>query len=93
MRQMLPIGSVVLLTGGEKRLMIIGVAQTNPADGIEYDYMACLYPEGVVGPQGTFLFNHEDILNVEAEGFADEEHRAFRQRLGELMLEREASLA
>jgi len=85
MKALLPIGSVVLLNGGEKRLMIIGVAQTNPANGKEYDYIACLYPEGFVGPQSTYLFNHEDIHNVDAEGFTDDEHQSFRQKLAKLV--------
>jgi len=88
MKNLLPIGSVVLLDGGEKRLMVIGVIQVNPADGKEYDYLACLYPEGFVGPEHTYLFNHDDIQNVDAEGYVNEEHKVFREQLAELLDER-----
>ena len=89
MRDLLPIGSVVLLKNGEKRLMIIGVIQTNPADGKQYDYLACLYPEGFVGPEYTYLFNSEDIQQIDAEGFADDEHHNFRAQLAELLKEQD----
>jgi len=85
MTELLPIGSVVLLNDGEKRLMIIGIVQANPTDGKEYDYLACLYPEGFVGPEYTYLFNHEDISRIDAKGFADEEHDSFRSKLAEIL--------
>ena len=85
MKNLLPIGSVVLLEGGDKDLMIIGVVQTNPDDGKQYDYLGCLYPEGYVGQEHIYLFNHEDIERIEAEGFANDEHYAFRERLAQLL--------
>ena len=89
MRDLLPIGSVVLLKGGEKCLMIIGVVQTNPNDGKQYDYLACLYPEGFIGLEYAYLFNHEEIDRIDAEGFTNEEHFIFRDRLAELLKEYE----
>ena len=89
MKKLLPIGSVVLLSGGEKHLMIIGVIQTNPEDGMEYDYLACLYPEGFVGQEHMYLFNHEEINRIDAEGFEDEEHDEFRNMLAEAIDNRE----
>jgi hypothetical protein len=44
-----------------------------------------LYPEGYVGAEHTFLFNHEDIDQVVFEGFIDDEHREFRERLAEFV--------
>jgi len=90
MRDLLPIGTVVMLNNGEKRLMIFGVIQINPADGKQYDYLACLYPEGFIGPQHTYLFNHEDIESIDAEGFTDEEHKTFRSQLADLLQEQES---
>ena len=49
MKSLLPIGSVVLLNGGEKRLMICGRVQTDVATGKTYDYSACFYPDGIIG--------------------------------------------
>ena len=81
MKELLPIGSIVLLTGGDKRLMIIGVVQINPDNNNEYDYMSCLYPEGFAGPEHIYLFNHEDIEHIIVEGFTDDEHYEFRDKL------------
>ncbi|MDR0858014.1 MAG: DUF4176 domain-containing protein, partial [Oscillospiraceae bacterium] len=52
-KDLLPVGSVVLLNGADKRLMIYGVLQLNPEDGVQYDYLGCLYPEGYVGLEQT----------------------------------------
>ena len=83
MKELLPIGSVVLLNGGEKRLIIMGVVQINPEDDNEYDYLSCLYPEGFTGPEHIYLFNHEDIEQIFAEGFTDEEYFSFREALAD----------
>ena len=92
MKDLLPIGSVVLLNGGDKRLMIIGVVQISPEDGTEYDYISCLYPEGFVGPEHIYLFSHEDIKRVDAKGFIDFEHNEFRKKLTERMDYRDAEI-
>lgn len=76
-RELLPIGSVVMLKGGVKRLMIFGIKQTQNDTGEEYDYIGVLYPEGNIGDQGQFLFNHSDIEDVFFEGYVDEEREEF----------------
>ena len=78
---LLPIGSVVLLEEGTKRLMIFGVKQTNEDTNIEYDYIGVLYPEGNIGNENQFLFNHEDIKEVVFTGYEDEERFDFLDRL------------
>lgn len=67
---LLPIGSVVLLKGGEHRLMIIGYAQKmlNRENEI-YDYVACPYPEGYLGPEENFLFNCAQVEKVYCVGY------------------------
>jgi len=90
MKALLPIGSVVLLKGGNKRLIIVGIIQTCPEDGIVYDYMAYLYPEGFVGLEHNYLFNHDDIDRIEVKGFTDNEHDEFRSRLAEFIDNKEA---
>ena len=84
MKDLLPIGSVVLLTGGEKRLMIFGLMQQNSDDGNDYDYLGCLYPEGFVGFEHTYMFNHEDIEKTDFVGYTDKEHENFRNELQKL---------
>ena len=48
-KELLPIGSVVLLKDAKKRIMITGfyVKENENSDKI-YDYVGVLYPEGVV---------------------------------------------
>lgn len=84
-KELLPIGTVVLLKDGEKRLMIIGIMQTNEGGtGKEYDYLAILYPEGFLGEQFQYLFNHEDIEEIISRGYEDEEREIFLERLSEI---------
>ena len=80
-RQLLPIGSVVLLKGGRKKVMIYGVKQTDKSSGIEYDYISVLYPEGNMGEAGQFLFNHSDIDEIYFRGCEDEEWDRFIDKL------------
>jgi len=75
--QLLPIGSVVLLKDGEKRLMIFGIDQVNPETEEAFDYSGVLYPEGNLGSGSTFLFNHEDITVIHFMGFNDIERQNF----------------
>lgn len=83
-KELLPIGTVVLLKDGEKRLMIIGVKQTNEeGEGKEYDYLGVLYPEGFIGADFQYLFNHEDIEEVIARGFEDAERDSFIEKLAD----------
>lgn len=83
-RDLLPIGSIVLLKDGEKRLMISGVMQSEmEQDGGEYDYFGVLYPEGHIGEQFQYLFNHEDIEEIVFRGYADDERKAFIDKLAE----------
>ena len=80
----LPIGSVVLLKEGEKRLMIFGILQANEDDlSEEYDYIGVPYPEGNLGEEHQYLFFHEDIEKVFFRGYEDEERVALFERLAE----------
>lgn len=80
-KKLLPIGSVVLLKNGKKRVMIFGVKQTDNSTGIEYDYISVLYPEGNMGEAGQFLFNHSDIEKVFFQGYEDKEREEFIEKL------------
>lgn len=87
-KDMLPIGSVVLLKGGSKRIMIIGRIQTKEGDDRIYDYSACYYPEGTLGSDSNFFFDKDAIDRIFFRGFEDEEELEFRSKvldtLGEL---------
>lgn len=80
-KELLPIGSVVLLEGGEKRLMIFGIKQTEQETGVEYDYIGVMYPEGNMGQGSQFLFNHEQIKEIYFKGCEDEERNVFIDNL------------
>ena len=79
--ELLPIGNVVLLKNGEKRVMIFGVGQTDVADDVEYDYIGVMYPEGNMGDGTQYLFNHSDIDRVDFRGFEDDERDEFIGKL------------
>ena len=81
-KELLPIGSVVILHDATKRLMIYGVGQTNLTDGETYDYIGVMYPEGYVGEESRFLFNHSDIDRIIFRGLNDEERESFIEYLG-----------
>jgi len=85
--ELLPIGSVVMLEGGDKRLMIYGILQTNGENNTNYDYLGCLYPEGYIDIEHIFMFNHKDIIRIDHTGLADGEHQEFRTKLNEMLEE------
>lgn len=81
MISLLPIGSVVTLKEGTKKLMVYGRAQFNLEDNRVYDYLGCLYPEGNIGEEFNYLFNHEDIEVINYVGFVDSEEQAYLREL------------
>lgn len=82
MKQYLPIGSVVLLKNGKKRVMIYGRRQRRVVDvDKEYDYLACLYPEGNIDEDYMYLFDEDSIDEVVFRGYSDAEEEAFIQAL------------
>jgi hypothetical protein len=86
-KELLPIGSVVLLEAGAKKVMVCGIKQTDGEENeTEYDYIGVMYPEGYLGGEYLFLFNHDDIAEVAFRGFADGEREKFIARLDELYL-------
>lgn len=87
-KNLLPIGSVVLLNGGDKKIMICGRIQAKEGEDKIYDYSACYYPEGIVDPSSMFFFDRDAIETVFFLGFQDKEELDFRasvlDNLGEL---------
>ena len=67
----LPIGTVVMLKGGSKRVMIAGFcAMAEEAGDKVYDYSGCIYPEGFISSTQTCL-----------KGLVDEEEVSFKKKL------------
>ena len=78
----LPIGSIVLLNNATKKVMICGFcAQTKDGESNVFDYIGCLYPEGILDTDKNLLFNHTDIKTIYAIGYSDDEGKAFNTRL------------
>lgn len=77
MKALLPVGSVVLLKDATKKLMIIGVLQVNTQKDRLYDYLGVPYPEGYLGEDNNFLFDHEDINDIIFTGYTNPEREAF----------------
>ena len=84
MKEYLPIGSVVILNDGTKKLMIYGRKQTEVKTNVEYDYVSCLYPEGNINQEYMFLFNNEDIKEVIFRGYSNTEEEQFLDKLNEI---------
>lgn len=83
-KELLPIGSVVLLENALKKVMIIGIKPVNKETEVEYDYIAVMYPEGYMGNQGSFLFNHSDITDVVFHGYSNPERERFIEAVAEV---------
>ncbi len=82
----LPIGSVVILKGATKKLMItgfcmIGKDQQGQKNIKVFDYVGCLYPDGVVDSSKNILFDHEAIEKIFAIGYSDDEEKKFKEML------------
>lgn len=88
MKELLPIGSVVMLKGGNKRVMICGRIQTKVNEDKIYDYSACYYPEGIINPRELFLFDNEDIDMVYFVGLQDVEEFKFRDYIDQQLKEK-----
>ena len=84
-KEYLPIGSVVLLTDAKKKLMITGFYVKPNSSDIYYDYLGCLFPEGIMSENDNYLFNNEQIEKVCHEGLNDNEEKEFKKRLYEIL--------
>lgn len=87
-QDLLPIGSVVKLVEGERDVMICG--RIVVPDGTEdiYDYVGCIYPEGISQSDDMIFFNRDAIHTLYFVGFQDTQELAYRSEvldeLGEL---------
>ena len=82
----LPIGTVVLLKGGKKRVMIIGFcAMAKEKEGKIFDYSGCIYPEGLMASNQTCRFDHNQIEKIFFKGLVDQEETEFKTKLNTLI--------
>ena len=83
----LPIGTVVLLKGGKKELMIMSYCIMPSGDVYDkngkvevgedamFDYGGCVYPEGMLTSDQLFAFNHDQIEKVCFMGYVTEKQQ------------------
>ena len=89
----LPLGTVVLLKGGKKEIMILSycivpTGKTFDKNGEVkdlkmFDYGACAYPEGMITSDQLFAFNHDQIDKVCHIGYQSDAGKEFTKRLSE----------
>ena len=85
----LPIGTVVILKGATKRLMIAGFCAIDNSNKEKiWDYSGCMYPEGFLTADQICLFNHDQIEKVYHIGLSnDAEEKEFKKTLNTFMNE------
>ena len=85
----LPIGTVVILKGATKRLMISGFcALDNSNKNKIWDYSGCMYPEGFINSNQICLFDHNQIDKIYHIGLSnDAEEKDFKESLNIFMNE------
>lgn len=88
--RVLPIGTIVLLKGAEKRVMIIGYCKYKGDDSSKiYDYAGCVYPEGYISPDTTALFDHDQIDVIFSLGFRNMVQHEFQHKLEQALADME----
>lgn len=86
----LPIGTVAKLKNGEKRVMIIGFCCIGDDNKDKvWDYMGCVYPEGVLNSKNTLMFDHDQIEEISQIGLSDQEEKDFKVKLNKVLEELE----
>ncbi len=70
----LPIGSIVLLQGGTRKVMIIarGMNVKRGDETYFFDYAGVIYPDGMTSDQVAY-FNQDGIIKVYFYGYSDDE--------------------
>ena len=81
----LPIGTVVLLKGAQKKVMITGFCVKGDSADKMYDYCGCVYPEGVLNSNKNLLFNHDQLESIFYMGYITDEEKEFKNKLNGLI--------
>lgn len=87
-KDILPLGTIVVLKNGKRKIMITGRYQIKADTDELFDYLGCLYPEGIINADMNFLFNNEDINEIVHKGYSDDEDENFKSELEVLLSKR-----
>lgn len=91
----LPIGTVVLLKGGKREIMITSYCimptgevydKTGKIENPEkkvFDYGACFYPEGMVVSDQIFAFNHDQIDRICYMGYETDKQKELSKMIND----------
>lgn len=90
---MLPIGSIVYLKDGSRKIMILNRGAFLEKDGEKtiFDYSGCIYPVGLDAEQ-ILYFNDENVDKVIFEGFKDEEENRYQELYKQWLVENDGVL-
>ena len=89
----LPVGTVCLLQNGTKKVMITGFCIKSPDSGEKvFDYIGCLYPEGIISSDQNLLFDHNQISQIFFKGYMSDEETEFKSNLKELLAKGESTI-
>ncbi|MCA1321581.1 DUF4176 domain-containing protein [Bacillus tianshenii] len=82
-KDLLPIGTVVIVEPITQGIMIYGRKQQQANTDKTWDYVACPYPQGHITEDTNVFFNHDQIKEVIYKGLETEGEIQFRERLKE----------
>ena len=89
-KELLPIGSVVRLKNGKKKVMVTGFCiSTSENKDKMYDYCGCIYPEGVITSDKNLVFDHDQIAELFFLGYVNVEEQHFKATLYQNLLNKE----
>ncbi len=87
-KDLLPIGSVVKISDAERYVMICGRIVVPEGTDRIYDYVGCVYPEGISSSNDMVFFNRDAIELLYFVGFQDVQELTYRgevlDEIGEL---------
>lgn len=90
-KDLLPIGSVVILNDGTKKVMITGYASKSADDDRVYDYSGCIFPEGIM--ENVYcLFDTSDIKELFFEGYKCDEFEEYTGKMDSVLSASESNL-
>ena len=83
---LLPIGSVVRIgKAPQQQLQIVGQGQANQETKKVSDYCAVLFPQGYFDGDHMVLLNNEDIVQIDAYGYMDDESLEYTQHVENIL--------